>query len=100
MNKPIPIGAVASRLLLQTIADKTPLTRQARTAGPADIEHVREQFKLLTTLYESAVTEMMGKLNENLPIGETVSLREFNSCLTDARSEVVGRLEQAMESDR
>lgn len=100
MSNPIPIGAVTSRLLLQTITDKTPLTRQARTAGPRDIEHIREQFKLLTDLYGSAVKELIGKLNENLPIGETINLHDFNSCMTDARSEVVGILEQAMERDR
>lgn len=90
----IPIGAITSRLLLQTIADTTPLTRQARTAGPRDIEHVREQFKLLTDLYVSAVHEHVKKLNENLPIGETISLRTFDACLEDARSDIVGLMNQ------
>ena len=100
MSNPIPIGAITSRLLLQTIADKTPLTRQARTAGPRDIEHVREQFKLLTDLYCSAVKELMGKLNENLPMTDIICMRDFNSCLTDERSEIVGQCDQRMERDR
>lgn len=98
MNTPIPIGTVASRLLLQTITDRTPLTRQARTAGPDDIKHIEQQFVLLTDLYVSAVTELMKKLNENLP--ETIDMRNFNSCMADAKSELSGLLCQAMERDR
>ena len=100
MNNPIPIGAITSRLLLQTIADTTPLTRQARTAGPRDIEHVREQFKLLTDLYGSAVKEMIGKLNENLSMTDIVCLRDFNTFLGEARDEIVGQCDQRMERDR
>ena len=92
MNNPIPIGAVASRLLLQTITDKTPLTRQARTAGPGDIEHIKEQFGLLTTLYESAVIELMKKLGENLPMNVQIDMGDFNSGLADARQSIVGQL--------
>lgn len=100
MNTPIPIGTVASRLLLQTITDRTPLTRQARTAGPDDIKHIEQQFVLLTDLYMSAVTELMKKLNENLPVTETINMHDFNSCMADAKSELSGLLCQAMERDQ
>ena len=98
--RPIPVGAIASRLLLQTLTDKTPLTQQARTAGPRDIEHMREQFTLLTDLYISAVHEHVKKLNENLPMGDTIRLRDFDACLADARSEIVGQMNAQAERDR
>lgn len=99
MNSRLPIGAIAARGLLDVVTGIRPLTPQARTAGPRDIAEIKRRFELATDLYESAVIELMRALNENLPIGSTVSMRDFNSCMADARSEIVGRLDQAMEQD-
>lgn len=96
-NPRLPIGAIAARGLLEVVAGVRPLTPQARTAKPTDIEYIKRRFELATDLYESAVKELIGALNENLPINRTIMMRDFNSCLADARSEVVGQLDQRAE---
>ena len=99
-NPRLPIGAIASRGLLEVVAGVRPLTPQARTAGPLDIAEVKRRFNLASDLYESAVRELMGALNENLPMDETICMREFNSCIRDARTDIEGQCDQRMERDR
>lgn len=99
-NPRLPIGTIASRGILEVVSGIRPLTPQARTAGPRDIEEIKRRFELATDLYASAVKELMAALNENLPINRTIMMRDFNSFLSEVRSEIVGQLDQRMERDQ
>lgn len=95
--RPVPLGAASARLLLDTLDGIRPLTPQAQTAQPRDIEEIKRRFELLTDLYESGVIELVRALNENLPMDRLVTMRDFNACMADARSEIVGQLNQRAE---
>ena len=96
MNNPrLPIGAIAARGLLETIQGIRPLTPQARTAGPADLQEIKRRFELATDLYVSCVIEMKRAINENMPLNLQIDFSGFESYLAEARQEVVGQLVNA-----
>lgn len=84
---------LAIRLMLS--ATLPPKIRNARYAGPSDVELRLQRFDLVHTAYMQYVTEMLAELNENME--SPIETADFLGALHDFGSDVRGALEIAAD---
>ena len=69
--------------------------RSVRTASLAEIKQTKANVALCFDLFGSSVDGYLRRLNENMPITETIEYRDLMDALADMKSDMIGRLEAA-----
>lgn len=68
-----------------------------REASIHDIEDTRSHFQIVTSAYLDYVRELLSDINENLPVTETIDLRDFLDGVTDLSGSLKGGLVNAAD---